>query len=91
MIKSILDDKQKRLDDFNYRPAKKWYETRMFKEYSLLENLYKEKYHTDNFDVYDLYDLTFDIKTRFAIKNAQRNAFVANYKIYKRVKEKHNH
>ena len=86
MISSIK--KQKRLDDFNFRPAKSIYEKRIFKEYKFLEDLYKEKYHTDNFDVYDLYDLTFEIKTRFAIKNAPRNTFVANYKIYLKMKNK---
>ena len=88
MIKAIIDDNQKRLDDFNYRPAKKFYEKKIFREYKFLEDLYKEKYHTDNFDVYDLYDLTFSIKTRFAIKNSPMNAFVANYKIYLKMKNK---
>ncbi|KPV47086.1 hypothetical protein SE19_02540 [Acidiplasma aeolicum] len=89
MIKAIkIDDKQKILDDYNYRPAKKLYEKRIFREYKFLEDLYKEKYHTDNFDVYDLYDLTFNIKTRFAIKNSPRNAFIANYKKYLKMKDK---
>ncbi|AAT42935.1 hypothetical protein [Picrophilus oshimae] len=83
MIKFILDDKQKRLDDFRPIIVKK-----ICREFDYLISEYKKAYNTDKFDKYDLYDFSWKCPGRLKIKNFPRNAFFSSYKLYIKTKEK---
>ncbi len=83
MIKSVLDDKQKRLDDYHQIIYKN-----IYREFDYLISEYKKAYNTDKYDKYDLYDFTWQCPGRLKIKNFQRNGFYSAYKLYIKIKEK---
>ena len=77
MIKAIIDDNQKRLDDYKTIIHKN-----IYKEFDYLISQYKKTYNTDKFDKYDLYDFTWVCPGMLKIKNYPRNAFFSAYKLY---------
>ena len=82
MIKAIIDDNQKRLDDYKAIINKN-----IYKEFDYLISQYKKAYNTDKFDKYDLYEFTWVCPGRIKIKNYQRNAFFSAYNSYLKIKK----
>ncbi len=82
MIKAIIDDNQKRLDDYKTIINKN-----IYKEFDYLISQYKKAYNTDKFDKYDLYEFTWVCPGRIKIKNYQRNAFFSAYNSYLKIKK----
>jgi hypothetical protein len=84
MIKSALNEKQRRLEDFSKPIYKK-----IYREFDYLIAEYKKAYNTDKFDRYDLYDFTWEVHGSLKIKNMPRCAFFSSFLIYQKTKAKY--
>ncbi len=70
---------QARLEDFKNQKS---YQHRFVREFDFLISEYIKTYGTDEFDKYELYDFTWKVRGSLKIKNMQRNAFFATYRLY---------